>query len=327
MIGLSLGQSGRVGDRLSGAPFALSFAEGLYRINGAYVPAASAFTVARSSTKLAQDASGHWWSFANDVAALTNRGLLIEPAATNVLRNASGQGAVAGSPGTFPTHWARFAGGGPVLSVVGTGTELGLPYVDIRLHGETTASSGAAIHFEQTTSAAAAAGQNWTGSVFVRLIDGSLSNLSNLRLNIQEFGGSGASTYLHYGSDVRELVAQTPIRLVESRTLLAGATAFLRSSFEFTYLDGKSLDLILRLSCPQLEEASLATSPILTSGGASTRDADVLDLPLAEGSHDVTIYRAEGPQVQLWGILGEGWTSIPTEGSTLIARILSEAEG
>lgn len=326
MIGLALGQAGRVGDRLSGAPFALSFAEGLYRINGTYVPAASAFSVARNSTKLAQDVSGHWWSFANDVAALTNRGLLIEPASTNVLRNASGQGAIAGSPGTFPTHWARFAGGGPVLSLMGTGSEFGLPYVDIRLHGETATSSGAAIHFEQTTSAAAAAGQEWTGSVFVRLIDGSLSNLSNLRLNIQEFNGSGSSTYLHYGADVREQVSQTPMRLVESRTMLAGATAFVRCSFEFTYLEGRSLDLILRLFCPQLEEGSFATSPILTSGVTSTRDADVLDLPLAEGSHDVTIDRAEGSQVRLLGVLGGGWTSILVEGSTLIIRILSEAE-
>ncbi|AVF05066.1 MULTISPECIES: phage head spike fiber domain-containing protein [Devosia] len=291
------------------------------------MPAASAFSVARSSTKLAQDASGHWWSFANDVAALTNRGLLIEPAATNVLRNASGQGAVAGSPGTFPTHWARFAGGGPVLSVVGTGTELGLPYVDIRLHGEAATSSGAAIHFEQTTSAAAAAGQEWTSSVFVRLIAGSLGNLSNLRLNIQEFNGSGAGTYLHYGADVREQVSQIPIRVVETKTLLTGGTEFLRCSLEFTYLEGKSLDLILRLFCPQLEEASFSTSPILTSGVSSTREADVLDLPLAEGSHDVTIYRAEGSQVQLLGVLGGGWTSIPMEGSNLIKRILSEAEG
>ena len=290
MIGLSLGQAGRVGDRLSGAPYALSFAEGLYRINGTHVPAASAFSVARSSTKLAQDASGHWWSFANDVAALTNRGLLIEPAATNVLRNASGQGAVAGSPGTFPTHWARFAGGGPVLSVVGTGTELGLPYVDIRLHGETATSSGAAIHFEQTTSAAAAAGQEWTGSVFVRLIAGSLGNLSNLRLNIQEFNGSGAGTYLHYGADVREQVSEYWFRVREMRSLVSGSTNFVRPSLEIAYAGRVSLDITLRISAPQLELGAIATSPIITNGTSLQRMADVLTISLSGGaSYDLDL--------------------------------------
>ena len=326
MIGLSLGQAGRVGDRLSGAAFALSFAEGLYRINGAYVPAASAFAVARSSTKLAQDASGHWWSFANDVAALTNRGLLIEPAATNVLRNASGQGAVAGSPGTFPTHWARFAGGGPVLSVVGTGTELGLPYVDIRLHGETTTSSGAAIHFEQTTSAAAAAGQNWTGSVFVRLIDGSLSNLSNLRLNIQELDGSGAGTYLHYGVDVRELVSAYPLRLTESKALTAGATAFTRSSLEVAYGGNVMADVTLRISCPQLEVGSAATSPILTTGTPEMRYADSIQFQFPAGPIVADVCYSDG-STETWET-PEGTNSVDpmTFSGTPIATIIVRAD-
>ncbi|GEM_PF-998834 len=306
MIGLSLGQAGRVGDRLLGAPFALSFAEGLYRINGAHVPATSAFAVARSSTKLAQNASGHWQSFASDVAALTNRGLLIEPAATNVLRNASGQGAVAGSPGTFPTHWARFAGGGPVLSVVGTGTELGLPYVDIRLHGETTTSSGAAIHFEQATSAAAAVGQNWTGSVFVRLIDGSLSNLSNLRLNIQEFGGSGASTYIHYGADVREQISEHHFRIQETRSLASASTSFVRSSLEMAYPGGTSLNITLRVSVPQLELGAIATSPIVTNGAFLEREADVLTIsPSGGGSYDFALTYLDNATTNVIGWSGQ----------------------
>jgi hypothetical protein len=326
MIGLALGQAGRVGDRLSGAPFALSFAEGLYRINGTYVPAASAFSVARNSTKLAQDVSGHWWSFANDVAALTNRGLLIEPASTNVLRNASGQGAIAGSPGTFPTHWARFAGGGPVLSLVGTGSEFGLPYVDIRLHGETATSSGAAIHFEQTTSAAAAAGQEWTGSVFVRLIDGSLSNLSNLRLNIQELDGSGAGTYLHYGADVRELVSAYPLRLIESKTLTGGATAFTRCSLEVAYGGSVMVDVTLRISCPQLEVGSAATSPIRTTGAPATRYADIVQLQFPAGPIVADVWYSDG-STETWET-PEGTNSVGpmTFAGVPIATIIVKAE-
>jgi len=45
---------------------------------------------------------------------------------------------VAGTPGTLPTNWGVSAPAGLATSVVGLGTENGLPYVDLRINGTAT---------------------------------------------------------------------------------------------------------------------------------------------------------------------------------------------
>lgn len=281
MLGLSIDRASSAVSRFpADSPLALSFVDQLYLMGGAYVSAPAAFTVTRSTTKLAQDGAGHWHSFGPDVAAITNLGLLLEPSATNVLRNASAQGAVAGSPGTFPTYWGRFAGGGPTLSVAGHGTEAGLPYVDVRLSGFATAVSGAAIHFEQTNAAAAVQGETWTGSAFVRLVGGSLSGLSTVRLNIQESNSGGSGTNTNYGTDVRNQMSDQWLRIQEVSELSAATTNFVRVSLELAYTAGAAIDVTLRVSCPQLENGSVATSPILSTTTAQMRAADQIHLEL-----------------------------------------------
>jgi hypothetical protein len=80
-----------------------------------------------------KEAAG-WWSFASNLPRITNQGLLVEEARTNSIRNNSMQGAVAGTPGTLPTNWSESRAAGLTQTVVGTGTQNGIDYIDIRLN-------------------------------------------------------------------------------------------------------------------------------------------------------------------------------------------------
>src|SRR5215471_14862518 len=116
------------------------------------------------------------WAY--DPAGAGLLGLLVEAAATNALRNSSASGTVAGTPGTSPTNWsAPGTINGVTRQIVGTGSEDGIPYIDIRYFGTPTATSGTIIIFESTTQVAAASGQQWAASVYLRLVAGSLSGI------------------------------------------------------------------------------------------------------------------------------------------------------
>ena len=56
----------------------------------------------------------------------------------NTIKNPKMVGVVAGTPGTLPTNWSIGGAAGLTTSVIGTGTEKGMAYVDIRLNGTTS---------------------------------------------------------------------------------------------------------------------------------------------------------------------------------------------
>ena len=112
--------------------------------------------------------------------------------ATNSLPNNTMVGAVAGTPGTAPTNWSIIEGeGGIVLEIVGTGSEDGIFYLDVRFSGTPTATTFASILFTSATQTAAANGQIWSASNYVKLAAGSVANV-NLRNSVRV--NSGAET-------------------------------------------------------------------------------------------------------------------------------------
>jgi hypothetical protein len=206
------------------------------------------------------------------------RRLLVEEARANAVRNPNGEGALAGSPGTMPTHWRWNGPHGVVPGVAGTGTEDGIPYVDIRFAGAATqAGTNANISPEQITSIAAASGQVWTMSCYLRLVAGSFPG-NSLNLQHGEFSAGGGFLAASTGKANPTTAALAGQRIVLTRTLANASTAYVAMLFFLSYTAGQEVDFTLRVGAPQIEIGGFASSTILPAPGSlvtSNRAADV----------------------------------------------------
>lgn len=293
----------RIRRRIEGGPkffdwasLDLRFDEDRYFVGGttysdiAFLNTAVGATFTRASAGWAFDASGVLWQFASGAPRRTSAGLLIEEGRTNTIRNNSMVGAVAGTPGTLPTNWRTSGPAGISSAVVGTGAENGLPYIDVRFSGTAGSTSTCAIGYEAyaSTATAATVGQVWTSSVHWKLIANAATLYGNSAIVFDEFNSSG--TYL-----TGEQTVATPVpgaslqRASLTRTLANAATARLTTEVRFTVTNGVAYDFTIRIAAPQLELGAFATSPILTTGSALARAADVYHMPTAAG------WYAQGP--------------------------------
>lgn len=248
---------------------------------------ANVATVTRASTKT--DAGG--WDFtsggtvgtlteyASGVAAIhSTAGLLVEEGTTNANRNPRCEGAVAGTPGTPPTNWA-IGTGGATSSIVGSGVEDGWPYVDIRWSG--TSTSDPVVVFDSSTNASASNGETWAGSVGVKLVAGSLSNIDQMYLAFDMYD-SGASLLARRGSSALTSPDANHRRVYFTYTLDEAATASVQQRLFLQTTGSVSIDVTLRIYAPQLEEKAYPTSPVVpvvSSPAASTRARDDVDVP------------------------------------------------
>ena len=208
-------------------------------------------------------------------------GLLIEQASTNVLYNSGAAGAVVGTPGTNPTNWnigAVFGPTGLSTSIIGTGSESGIPYVDVRFFGTPTSSGSLQRALFTSLPGTVTGGQTWTGSTYCTLVGGSLTNISNFGLEV--FSGNPSFN----GNSVR-VFAPTASALNNSRisttyTLPTGSTT-VGMDIVMVYTINLPLDVTIRIAAPQLELLPFATSFITTpSAATATRSADVASIPI-----------------------------------------------
>lgn len=211
-----------------------------------------------------------------DPATRQPRGLLIEGQRTNAIRNSTAQGAAAGTPGTMPTNWFAFtASAGISREVVGTGFEDGIQYIDIRASGTTTGTLFWGIRPEIVTQIAAANEQTWTSTFYVRLIGGSLENITRLNHAIQFSNAAGAGLTFGVGGIVPTSAPLNTQRFSRTATASDAATAFVVNLLQIEANAGASIDVTLRIGLPQLEQGAFATSAIPTTNAAATRAADV----------------------------------------------------
>ena len=202
-------------------------------------------------------------------------GLLIEGASTNYIRNNTTAGAVAGTPGTLPTNWGTFFPiSGVTRTVVGTGTENGIDYLDLRLAGTPSAAGSYFLQFDNNTSAVASIGQTWTTSVFLKLASGSLAGINAVLVSTSNRNSLGdviaaGSTSVTVTSNLR--------RFSNTFTNPGANTAYEIGLIELQ-LSGAAIDITLRIGLPQLEQAEFPSSVIRTSSGAASRSADIVNI-------------------------------------------------
>jgi hypothetical protein len=242
------------------------------------VPSFSDFTVTRASTKNVLGSNGLYQSVANNVPAFefntdgTYRGLLVEPGATNQIRNNSMVGAVAGTPGTLPTNWIVVSSGGLSRQIVAIGADNGVEYIDLRLFG--TASSGNALFGLETSGViSATSSQVWTHSGYLKVVAATLPPLSYLMGAVY----TNAGGYVNQ-TDTVVSVDGTLSRKTITLTTPGSTIDSLYPTLRFNLTNGNSYDFTVRIGWPQMETGSVATSPIVTTAGTANRAADVVSL-------------------------------------------------
>lgn len=220
-----------------------------------------------------------------DPVTLACKSWLIEESRTNYITNNTMQGTVVDSPGTAPTGWSvAGTGSGLTRSVVAIGEEDGISYIDIRFNGTPTVNNVSIVF----AAIAAASGQAWGLSVYLRLVGGSFANTVP-ELDILESDGT-TGLAANRGPCVatgQPLVTQ---RFVVAATLSNAGTTHVQPRIRVGLTIGQPVDFTLRIGLPQFEAGGFATSVIRTAGAAVTRAADV---PVMTGSNFSSWYRQD----------------------------------
>ena len=191
-------------------------------------------------------------------------GLLVEDARTNLVRNNTMVGAVAGSPGTPPTNgWVITNNATYASSIIGTGVENGINYIDIQYVIAAGAAASGGIIYPDTP--AATASTAYTGSSYLKLVSGTSPQA---RFVWQD----NVSTYNRTLFDL----TSTLTRYTDTLTTAVGA-GLARLAFGFA-ASPSGATFVIRIGLPQVELGAFATSVIPTTSATATRAADVASI-------------------------------------------------
>lgn len=240
-----------------------------------------AITFTRASGGTYFDSNGVLQTASNDVprfdhnpATGASRGLLIEEARTNSVRNSQAGGAVAGTSGTMPTNWSSTVSpAGLTREIVGTGTSNGMSYVDIRYSGTATSSGGFGIFFEQALATTTTTGSTWTTSFYCALVAGSVSNINGIQAGVY-FGDTVAQLEFYRSANIAGSMTSSLRRFSQTATAANAGTTRVAPLLEVSYGNTQVIDFTLRIAAPQLEQGAFPTSYIPTTNAAATRSAD-----------------------------------------------------
>lgn len=236
---------------------------------------AAAWTIRLGAPQFELSASANpWIATSGAVATLgaTPLGLLIEEARTNGIRNPRAEGVVNGSPGTAPTNWS-FSTALTTVTIVGTGVETGIPYVDVQLSGSAAETLG--WGFEGTQVIAALQGQIWSESFYCRLVAGALAGtvVQNCIMPTTATGTNLTQTVATIVPTSAPLATQ---RTALTYTLPDATTAFVHPRIRIS-TPASAFNFTLRIAAPQIELGSFATSLMLPTAGTPAASSRTIE--------------------------------------------------
>lgn len=284
MTKLSLGLSARTAPAWwpVDAVMAFDFVNDRYMKDGAPVARSEVLSCASPSIRLAEDRAGHWHSFAPNVPAITNRGLLIQPAATNYAPNAG-----------RPELMSSSSPAGINRQVLSTQTIDGLPCASMRFSGTALANGEIAINpVEYNAGPGATQGQTWHAGVFMALTAGTLPEIA--RLGIFERNASHGLLDASYAA-LPASSRLTPISV--QRSMASPNAARVTSSLRLVVNLGQSYDFTIALGPSHLSNGAFADT-ILTQGTPLLRAADAVRFLLPEDDHVLRLWPTGGATTQ-----------------------------
>jgi hypothetical protein len=217
--------------------------------------------------------------FDYDPITLAAKGLLVEEARTNSIRNSTMQGAIAASPGTVPINWgASTTANGLTRTIVGAGVESGIPCIDVQFSGTPSSSFSIFARPEGLASIAASSGQTWTSSAYLRLVAGDFTNIS-----VATFGNLATNGATQTEVNSTSILGVTGAPLITQRislpiTLVNASTTNLLPQIVWAVTLNNPINFTVRIGLPHLEQATFADSVIQTTAAAVTRAADGLSM-------------------------------------------------
>jgi hypothetical protein len=277
-----------------GASFGADFANGRYMRLGRHVPFADAISLVRGSEKYGIDGPGALSLFAPGTLARTERGALIEPAATNVVRY---------SQEFDNAIWQKFA-----TSVT---ANAGLAPDGTLTADRITPTSASAIHRVMNLSATLSAGTAYSVLVYLKAdgirfvyvnTDAALGARIAVDLVTGGFVTGGATP-----SDALVSVLANGWREVRLRGVATGsstnlwlqANSSLSSSDQTWSPDGSAGFLAWGAMV-----SSAKGSYVATGASEAARSADIVTLQLPAGSHNLTLTFDDNSTQALAGVSG-----------------------
>jgi len=213
-----------------------------------------------------------------DPVTLAPKGVGLWGQITNGVANPRFEGATPGTPGTAPASTQQPTAGGNLsnITLVGVGTENGIPYVEYAF------TTSGAVNFEfnlvYTASCTSAVGQAWTGAFYARLTGGSNANVVH-NVMIYELGGVTGNSYAAFVPNGASLNTQ---RFSRTYTNIQAGTAYQQMRYNVGASGAASWQI--RIGAPTLTQTAFVPPVILPPAGTpgvATRAADSLVLSAA----------------------------------------------